>query len=128
MMRQSTLALVAVIASAPALAQPAATHNACFPINQMRDWKASDNKTIFIRVNSDQFYRLDLAGVCAMLMMPNSHLITNVRGADLICSAIDWDLAVSEPPPGAIPEHCIVKQMTLLSPEEAAAIPNKFRP
>jgi hypothetical protein len=107
---------------------PTPAQHVCFPINQMQGWKAPDNKTIYIRVNMNQYFRLDLAGTCAMLTMPESHLITRTRGSDMICSAIDWDLSVSEPPPDAIPEGCIVKTMTLLTPEEVSAIPPKFKP
>ena len=112
--------------TAPATAQP--SQNACFLINQFNGWKAPDTRTIFIRVGLDRFFRLDLANNCSLLAMPNVHLITKTRGPDLVCSAIDWDLSVSESPPGNIPQPCIVKKMTLLSPEEAAAIPPKFRP
>ena len=113
-------------AVAPAAAQPA--QNSCFPITEFRGWKAPDTKTILIRVGLDRIYRLDLSNTCSLLAMPNVHLITKTRGPDLVCSAIDWDLSVSESPPGNIPEPCIVKKMTLLSPDEAAAIPPKFRP
>jgi hypothetical protein len=128
-MRRITILALAVLAGgvASAAAQPAPQHS-CFPLHQMQGWKAPDNKTIYIRVNINQYYRLDLSASCSMLTMPSSHLITKSRGSDLICSALDWDLSVSEPPPGAIPESCIVKQMTLLTPEEAAAIPPKFKP
>ena len=121
-----TLAAIPMVVS-PAIAQQPA-QNVCFSLNQMQGWKAPDNKTIYIRVNMHQYYRLDLSASCAMLTMPESHLITKARGSDRICSAIDWDLSVSEPPPGAIPEACIVKQMTLLTPEQSDAIPPKFRP
>jgi|SRR5215469_3421033 len=111
---------------APAAAQP--SQNTCFLINQFNGWKAPDTRTIFIRVGLDRVFRLDLANNCSLLAMPNVHLITKTRGPDLVCSAIDWDLSVSESPPGNIPQPCIVKKMTLLSSEEAAAIPPKFRP
>src|SRR5215469_2319832 len=110
----------------PAAAQPA--QNACFLITQFRGWKAPDTRTILIRVGLDRVFRLDLANNCSMLAMPDVHLITKTRGPDLVCSAIDWDLSVSQSPPGNIPQPCIVKKMTLLSSEEAAAIPPKFRP
>ena len=118
--------LVLVFGVAPAAAQPA--QNACFPITEFRGWKAPDTKTILIRVGFDRVYRLDLANTCSLLTSPGSHLITKTRGPDLVCSAVDWDLSVSQPPPGNIPEPCIVKKMTLLSPGEAAAIPRKFKP
>jgi hypothetical protein len=117
-----------VLGIAPTSAQPAAPQRACFLIDQFRGWKAPDARTIFIRVGLDLIYRLDLATSCPLLAMPEVHLITKTRGPDLVCSAIDWDLSVAEPPPASMPEPCIVKQMTLLTPVEAAAIPPKFRP
>jgi hypothetical protein len=112
-----------------AAAQPAAPQrSACFFINEFRGWKAPDPRTIFIRVGLSRFYRLDLAANCPVLTMPQSHLITRTRGSDLVCSAIDWDLSVAQPPPVSFPEPCIVKKMTLMSPDEVAAIPPKFRP
>lgn len=122
----AVFALALLSGVAPAAAQPA--QNACFLITEFRGWKAPDTKTIFIRVGLDRVYRLDLANTCSLLAMPNVHLITKTRGPDLVCSAIDWDLSVSESPPGNIPEPCIVKKMTLLSPAEAAAIPPRYRP
>lgn len=127
MKRAAVLIVLAVLGGIPAaVAQPA--QNACFTINQFRGWKAPDTKTILIRVGLDRVYRLDLANTCSLLAMSNVHLITKTRGPDLVCSAIDWDLSVSESPPGNIPEPCIVKKMTLLTPEETAAIPPKLRP
>ncbi|MGB8363709.1 MAG: DUF6491 family protein [Rhizomicrobium sp.] len=109
-------------------AQPASpSKNQCFYINQLESWRAPDAKTIYIRVQLDNYYRLDLAGACPAIMWPGSHLITKTRGPDTVCSAVDWDLSVSEEPHG-IPEPCIVKSMTRLSPREVAAIPRKFKP
>jgi hypothetical protein len=76
----------------------------------------------------NQFYRLDLSAACPLLTMPGSHLITRTRGPDTVCSAIDWDISVAQSPPASMPEPCIVKKMTALTPGEAAAIPPKFRP
>ena len=119
-----SLALLSGVGSAGA--QPA--ERACFPITEFRSWKAPDTRTIFIRVGLDHVFRLDLANTCSLLTSPGSHLITKTRGPDLVCSPIDWDLAVSQPPPGNIPEPCIVKKMRLLLPDEVARIPPKFRP
>jgi hypothetical protein len=96
-------------------------------VNGFENWKAPDAKTIYIRVNLHQYYRLDLAASCPALLWPDSHLITTWRGSDTVCSALDWDLKVSQ---GfhSIPEACIVEAMTALTAEEAAAIPKKFKP
>ncbi|MGH6890291.1 MAG: DUF6491 family protein [Rhizomicrobium sp.] len=129
-MKQVVLATLAALAAggSSAGAQQVPPGRVCFPITEMRGWKAADPRTIYIRVDPDRIFRLDLAAACPLLRTPAAHLITNVRGSDLICSAVDWDLAVSEPPPAAMPEHCIVKQMTLLMPDQAAALPAKDRP
>jgi hypothetical protein len=107
---------------------PSSPASTCFYINQFNGWRAPDDKTIFIRVNLDRYYRLDLSGTCAMLKFADSHLITKTRGPDTVCSAVDWDLSVAQSSPGSIPEPCIVKTMTLLSPAEVAAIPPKYKP
>jgi hypothetical protein len=111
-----------------ALAQsPSPTPNSCFYINQFQSWRAPDPKTIYIRVNLNQYYRLDLAQECPALRWPMAHLITKTRGPDTVCTALDWDLSVADEPRG-IPEPCIVKAMTPLSPQDVAAIPKKFKP
>ena len=120
--------LVLLVSTSMVCAQPAPPQNACFFINEFRNWKAPDARTIFIRVGVARFYRLDLAADCALLTFPDAHLITKARGTETVCSALDWDLSVSQPPGTGAPEACIVKQMTLLSPAEAAAIPPKYRP
>jgi Family of unknown function (DUF6491) len=102
-------------------------HDSCFYVTQFEDWRAQDAKTINIRVGLNRYYRLDLASECREALWPGSHLTMNVRGPDTICSAIDWDLRVSQDM-HSIPTACIVKSMTELSPAEAAAIPKKFKP
>jgi hypothetical protein len=121
--------MLAASLAAPAAAQPAGPpQNACFEIEQFQNWRAPDDRTIYIRVLFDKYYRLDLAGTCPALRMPDSHLITHTRGPDTVCSAIDWDLKVSEGPSFRFSEPCIVKTMTLLGPAEVAAIPKGFKP
>jgi|SRR5215469_10751821 len=107
---------------------PAPQQTSCFFINQFENWKAPDAKTILIRVNLSKFYRLDLANECPMLLWPDTHLVINVRGPSTICRAIDWDLKVNQTSSHMAPIGCIVKEMTQLSPAEAAAIPAKFKP
>lgn len=117
-----------VLGVTQAEAQPPPAQQACFFISEFRGWKAPDDKTIFIRVGTNRFYRLDLAASCPALKFPDAHLITRSRGPETICSALDWDLQVAQLPPISTPEPCIVKTMTLLPPDEAAAIPARFKP
>lgn len=119
----------AMLANAPAIAQPAALarNGQCFTSNQFENWRAADARTIIVRVRGNHYYRLNLAGQCYGLMTPNPRLITSFRGSNMICSGLDWDLKVSaglnEPA-----EPCIVRTMTELSPAEVSALPRKAKP
>jgi hypothetical protein len=133
-MRVLALASAAVLAGAfAALAQPAEQqsapphHQSCFFITQFDNWRAQDPNTMYIRVNMNKYYRLEMSGACPALTWPDAHLIMNIHGPDTICSPLDWDLKVST---GIhdIPTPCIVKAMTPLTPDQAAAIPTKFKP
>jgi hypothetical protein len=99
----------------------------CFFVRSFENWKAPDNKTIYIRVDLHRYFRLDLAGTCGSLRSPGAYLVTKFRGSDVVCSALDWNISVVDGPHG-IPQACIVKTMTELTPAEAAAIPKGSRP
>lgn len=124
------LALGLIAASTPAMAQPAAkseTKTTCFYSNQMDNWKAPNPKTIYIRVGMHRYYRLDLAAPCYALRSPGAFLITRITGPQTICGAVDWNLHVATSW-NDIPQACIVKKMTQLTPAEVAALPKKAKP
>jgi hypothetical protein len=100
--------------------------NQCFFVTQFENWKAPDARTIYIRTTMNKYYRLDLSGTCSELTWPDSHLVTHWRGTGAVCSAVDWDLRVSDGHGMVTP--CIVRTMTQLTPDEVAAIPKKFKP
>lgn len=116
-----------MLAIAPAAAQPASHGAQCFSPIQFESWRAPDARTIYIRVGTKQYFRLDLAGECSSLRAPDPRLISTFRGSDMICSALDWDLKVSAGLNSTV-EPCLVKTMTQLAPAEAAALPKKDRP
>jgi Family of unknown function (DUF6491) len=109
-----------------ATAQPATSQ--CFSIRDFHSWKALDARTLYIRVDTRRYFRLDLETSCPLLLSGNSHLITKWRGSSWVCSAIDWDLKVSDDPMRGFASPCIVRKMTALTDSEAAAIPRKNRP
>jgi len=123
--RAMAVSLAVSAAAAPSVAHAAAQR--CFYSNDFRTWRAADARTIYIRVGTNSYYRLDLSTECRMLLLPNVHLVNRIRGSNLICTAIDWDLNVVQGI-GGISQPCIVKSMTALTPPEAAAIPKKFKP
>jgi hypothetical protein len=123
----AVLAVLAVLASAPSAA--AAAGNGCFLSSEFQSWKAPDNKTIYIRVGLHRYFRLDLGASCPAITWPGTHLITTVHGSSLICTPLDWEIKVGQTGGGGgIVGACIVKAMTELTAEEAAAIPKKFKP
>lgn len=112
---------------APDVAKP--QPGACFFVRDIESWKpAPDAKSIFIRIDRRHFVKLELASSCPTLTWPDARLITKWRGTSSFCDALDWDLSVSQGPPGGFPVPCIVKKVVQMTPEEVAALPPKQRP
>ncbi len=140
--RASAILLASLALAAPALAQtppsappkPAASQkapyrNECFPIREFENWRAPDDKTMYLRVNLNEYFRIDMSGECPELTYPDAHLITVWRGSSEVCGPLDWDLKVADGSgPGSFAVPCIVKDQTRLTPAEVAAIPKKFKP
>jgi len=118
----------------PAAAQPTAAHprSNCFRLSQVQSTRGADERTIYVRANVNEFYRIDLAHRCVNLRDPTSHLVlTPTPGQDVICGPLDLDLKVSDDVRFGAPaarESCFIKSITRLTPEEAAAIPRKVKP
>jgi len=125
-----SLTLAAILGLTAAAAKPAAKPSPkCFLSQDWNGWKAtSDSRSMYIRVGIKHLYRVDFVGMCPRLQSPGAHLVTTVRGSSWICSPLDLDIKVSDGPPGDIATPCIAKAITLLSTEEAAALPKKLKP
>jgi len=130
-LRKPILALAGLLvgmSTTSALAeQSAPARETCFFARQFENWKAPDANTIYIRVGTNVYYRLDLSAPCPELLKPGFHLTMRMSGSDNICTASDWNLTVTDNL-GGIRVPCMVKTMTRLSDAEAAAIPPKFKP
>jgi Family of unknown function (DUF6491) len=135
-MRRMLPMVVAVLGLAFAMPQvladpampPSTKGPQCFSVRSFENWKALDSKTLYIRTTQRRYYRLDLAASCPRVTAPSVHLITKWRGSNWVCSALDWDLRVSDDPTRGFESACIVKSMTPLTDAEASAIPRKFKP
>lgn len=101
-----------------------ATRN-CFLSQDWESWKGADANTIYLRVHSRDFFRIDLSSGSNMVTDDTNHLVNQVRGSSWICSPLDLDLKISD---GHITEPLIVKAITKLTPEQVAAIPKKAKP
>jgi hypothetical protein len=100
----------------------------CFRSSEIGNWVAPDPSTLYLRVASNRFYRVDLVRQCSPLSMPSAHLITHTFGPDLICGPVDWTLSASDQGPGGIPEPCFIKTITPLSPDQVAELPHNTKP
>jgi len=127
--RRMTLTASLVIAmlglgAAPALAAPSA---GCFLSANWNGWKSPSPSVIYLRVNARDIYRVDLSTPSTTLSDPDVHLVNVLRGSDWVCTPLDLQLHVVDDF-GTFREPLIVKSITRLTPEEAEAIPAKFRP
>ena len=131
-LRETMTALLLMLAT-PAFAASSSTSNTdrnqCFYITQFQQWRDVDDKTIYIRVNLNDYYRLDMTSSCPELTYPDPHLITRTVGPETVCGPLDWDLRVADGTgPGSFATPCIVKAMTKLTKAEADALPKKYKP
>ena len=120
---------LAVLAAWPAAAEQMGGSSAaasCFFVTQWQGWRAASPDVIYIRVGVNDIYRLELSTPSASVLQANMHLVNEVRGSNSICSPVDFDLQISDQ--HGFREPLIVKSMTKLSPQEAAALPAKFKP
>lgn len=100
----------------------------CYFVRDIESWKpAADAKSIFVRIDLHHFVKLELASSCPTLTWPDARLITKWHSSSF-CDALDWQLSVSQGPPGHFEVPCIVKKVVPMSPEEVAALPPKQRP
>lgn len=116
--------------SGPAAAQAAAPSHAaprpCFFIHEWQGWKSPSPTVLYLRINRRDVYRVDLTSGSPSLQRSDMHLISESRGSDIICSALDLQLSLSDTQ--GFREPLIVKALTRLNPEEVAAIPRRSLP
>ena len=133
MANRSLLLGAATIAGSLALtlasAGPAAAdaQHPCFFISQWGNWHATNDHTIYIRVNLNDIYRLDLSAGAQQLTWPGTYHLTNVvRGSSSICTPLDFQLSLTDG--HGWRQGLIVSNVTKLTPEQIEALPPKDRP
>jgi hypothetical protein len=132
----ATVLISTLTASSLALARaptPTAEHvgdppgeASCFLLRQWNGrWKITpDSRTMYIGA-AGRVYRLDL--ITAYPLLKSAWAVVSYRdSSDTICRPIDLRLVVTDQL-GSF-ERILVKRMTLLTPDEAAALPKSLRP
>ena len=129
----SRLLLIAAAAAAafPVLAadppKSAPQGSQCFRVSQIQNHTKGDNQTIYISARNRDVFRLSMSGNClAGVSSTDPLVLTPTGGTDVICRPLDLDLKVRMGAGGLTP--CIIKDITKLTPEQAAALPPKVRP
>lgn len=96
----------------------------CFLAKLADGFAAPDQKHLYVRVGSRQVYAFDMFGPCLDLDWAQRIALVS-RGSDWICDHLDAEVIS----PSAIgPQHCLVRHMRRLTPEEIAALPKRARP
>ena len=110
----------------PVTAAPAAAAKRCFRLHDWNGWRTPDGKTMYIRVGISDLWRIDMTNTCSGLRSSSSHLVTRVRGGDLVCDALDLDLSVQDT--NGFTEPCIIQSIRPLTDAETKALDSKDRP
>lgn len=132
-MKISTIAATALAAASLAAIAPAAqaadrSARNCFSVRDWNGWSSPSSDTIYIRVNNREVYRIGLVGKPdgRSLKSGGDFLVSETRGSNFVCSALDLDLAVSDQ--HGFKRPLLPRSLTKLTAEEVAAIPAKYRP
>jgi len=120
------LGIAALATTAQAAPDPGAARRSCFSMQQLQSTRPDGDQRIYARVNLHDVYRLDLAFRCPALADREGIVLVPAGGEDNICGPLDLDLRAREVGGGSTP--CMIKSITKLTAEEAAALPPKVRP
>jgi len=125
------LVLAAGLIAAPSLAPAASPAKSsdkgpCFFISQWTSTSALDDKTLLLRVNHRDVYKVGVSGGANELNFPGTFLVSQNHGST-ICSHLDLWLSTSDTH-SSIKTPLIANSLVKLTSEEIAAIPKKDLP
>lgn len=114
---------VAAVEKAP---EPSNQRN-CFASNTWQGWTApGDGDVLYLRIGIRDVYRVDLTPGSRVRKDGSNFLVSQIRGSNWICSALDLDLTLSDNL--GFRQPLIARSLRKLTPAEVAAIPPKDRP
>ena len=132
-MKTPVLAAALVLALGAASAASAADKadkpatDQCFWARNVTSFAAPDDRTVYLKVNHRDIYRLDLMIACPDVDWNERVALESSRGAGgSICSPLDAKIISHAAGIGA--QRCPVKAMHKLTPDEIAALPKRAKP
>jgi hypothetical protein len=121
------MALAVAATAIPAPAAFAATERTCINTHRQSNWKAADEKTLYITESKKTVYAVDFAGGCPRMDSPFVKFTQlNRSGSGWICSPIDLDITVHDTPGMSV--KCLATGIRKLSDAEITALPKEVQP
>jgi len=112
--------------ASPALAAgPDTGARQCFFTRNVNGFAAPDGKTVYVRVGVRDVYQFEMLGACPDVEWSNRIALVS-KGTSAICTGMDAEVITERMNTG--PQHCPVRSVRKLSPEEAKALPKGSRP
>ena len=121
----AALAPAAALTTHATAAQPAKGVRACFHSDDIRNFRAVDDRTVNLLANGHDVFQLKTLGDCPDLKFANSVGVKTVAGDSFVCDSLDIDLITPSP---VGPRTCNVTGMREMSPQEVAALPKNQQP
>lgn len=109
----------------------AAPTDGCFRTGDIDRHKVADDRTLYIRVGNRDIFRLNMVAACLSGIGPSDPLIIReAAGAPYACRPLDLDVSVARGglTSGGGTTPCLVQSMSRLTPDEVAALPDRYRP
>lgn len=98
----------------------------CFSTTEWQGWASPSDDVLFLRVNGNRYYRLDLLPGSGPIDRGGQFLINTVRGSSRVCSANDLDLKVASTNGFTTP--LFPRAIRRLTDTEVAALPPGAKP
>jgi hypothetical protein len=98
----------------------------CFRSHDIKNHTIADDKTLLVRVNRGDVYRLTMAGNCLAGAIPSDPIVTREPpGSSIVCKPIDIDLSIGR---HGFTTRCIVDSIAKVAPDQLATLPPRLKP
>ncbi len=99
----------------------------CFQLSQIRTRRVADADTLYVRVGAREVYRVDMTGPCLSGVTSRDPLLPlSLSGSDQVCGAAQIDLKVRRANGQIV--QCAIRDFSLMTPRQVAALPRAQRP